>query len=206
MRTRVKICGITRLEDVHASVAAGADAIGLVFYAPSPRALKPQQAARLVDALPPFVQSVALFVNPTAAEVDDVLQTARPALLQFHGDESPEFCAGFGVPWIKACRIKPGVDLLEYFTRYPDTRAWLADAWVEGYGGAGQRFDWNVLPQQRRKPLILSGGLSPENVAAAIHQVKPWAVDVSSGVEAAPGLKDAAKLAMFMKEVRNADL
>jgi phosphoribosylanthranilate isomerase len=158
------------------------------------------------DALPPFVQTVALFVNPDAAQVAQVLQRVRPGALQFHGDETPEFCAQFGVPWMKACRVKPGVDLLEYLRTFSRASAWLLDSYVEAYGGVGESFDWALVPARLERPLILSGGLAPGNVAGAVRQVRPWGVDVSSGVESAKGIKDAAKIAAFIAEVRNADL
>lgn len=205
MRTRIKICGITRAEDARAAAAAGADAIGLVFYPPSPRFLSVERAVQVRDALPPFVQSVALFVNPDAAQVAQVLGRVKPAMLQFHGDETPEFCAQFGAPYIKACRVRDGVDLLEYLRPFTGAAGWLADAYVEGYGGFGTSFDWSVVPAERPRPLILSGGLARENVRAAIRRVRPWGVDVSSGVESAKGIKDAARIAAFIAEVRHAD-
>ncbi|OFZ99243.1 MAG: N-(5'-phosphoribosyl)anthranilate isomerase [Betaproteobacteria bacterium RIFCSPLOWO2_02_67_12] len=205
MRTRIKVCGITRREDLHAVAAAGADAFGLVFYAPSARCLTLDQAQALRRAAPAFLTSVALFVNPARQQVERVLEIVRPDMLQFHGEEAPEFCRGFDRPYIKACRVKPGVDLLEYWRRFPEASAWLADAWVEEYGGAGTGFDWSLLPPQPERPLVLSGGLAPENVAAAIRRLRPWAVDVSSGVESAKGIKDASRIDAFVREVRNAD-
>jgi phosphoribosylanthranilate isomerase len=206
MRTRIKICGITRTQDAVAAAEAGADAIGLVFYPPSPRFVSIERAIELRDVLPPFVQTVALFVNPERVAVDEVIARVRPSMLQFHGEETPGFCAGFGVPWLKACRVRPEVDLLEYFRSYPGAAGWLADAFVEGYGGAGQSFDWSLVPAQRDRPLVLSGGLTSENAGEAVRRVRPWAVDVSSGVESAKGIKDAAKIAAFIQEVRNADV
>ena len=206
MRTRVKICGITRPEDAMAAAHAGADAIGLVFYPPSPRFVSIERAIEVRNALPAFIQTVALFVNPGRAEVDAVLERVRPAMLQFHGDETPAFCGGFTTPWVKACRVRQGVDLLEYFRSYPGASGWLADAFVEGYGGAGQSFDWALVPAALERPLVLSGGLTKENVREAIRRVRPWAVDVSSGVESAKGIKDAAKIAAFIREVHNADV
>ena len=206
MRTRVKICGITRPQDAVAAAQAGADAIGLVFYPPSPRFISSARAIEIRDALPPFVQTVALFVNASRQEVDAVLEAVRPSMLQFHGEETPAFCAGFDVPWLKACRVKAGVDLLEYFRSYPGAAGWLADAFVEGYGGAGESFDWSLVPSKRERPLVLSGGLTRDNVAEAIRRVRPWAVDVSSGVESAKGIKDAARIAAFIQEVENADV
>ncbi|HXZ93186.1 MAG TPA: phosphoribosylanthranilate isomerase [Burkholderiales bacterium] len=205
MRTRVKICGITRAADARAAAQAGADAIGLVFYPPSPRYLSLDQARALRRALPPFVSSIALFVNPSTEEVQRVLETVRPEALQFHGEETPEFCERFGVPYLKACRVRPGVDLLEYLRPYSGASGWLADAYVEAYGGTGTSFDWSVVPQQRPLPLVLSGGLTCDNVGDAIRIVRPWGVDVSSGVESAKGIKDAGKIAAFIEEVRNAD-
>jgi phosphoribosylanthranilate isomerase len=206
MRTRIKICGITRPADAAAAAHAGADAIGLVFYPRSPRYLSLERALEIRDALPPFVQSVALFVNPDAAQVAQVIGTVRPALLQFHGEETPAFCESFGVPYVKACRVRPGLDLLEYLRPFSRASAWLLDSHVAEYGGVGERFDWSLVPAQRERPLILSGGLSAGNVADAIRRVKPWGVDVSSGVESAKGIKDAARIAAFISEVRHADV
>jgi len=206
MRTRIKICGITRVEDARSAAQAGADAIGLVFFPPSPRFLSLRQARAIRAALPPFVSAVALFVNAPREEVTRVIEEVVPDLLQFHGEESPEYCASFGLPYIKACRVKRGVDLLEYLRPFSGASGWLADAYVEGYGGAGTSFDWSVVPAQRARPLILSGGLALDNVAEAVHRVRPWGVDVSSGVEFAKGIKDAAKIAAFITEVNNADV
>lgn len=205
--TRVKICGITRVEDGLAAARHGADAVGLVFYPASPRHVSAAQAAAIARALPPFVTTVGLFVNPTVAEVEAVLGELRLDLLQFHGDEAPEFCRRFGVPWLKAVRVKAGLDLVQYAIRYREAKGLLLDAYVEGLaGGTGRSFDWNLIPAELPPPVVLSGGLSPANVAAAIRQVRPWAVDVSSGVEAAKGIKDAAKIAAFMEGVRSADV
>ncbi|MEK6243526.1 MAG: phosphoribosylanthranilate isomerase [Pseudomonadota bacterium] len=205
VRTRIKICGITRVEDARAAAQAGADAIGLVFYAPSPRFLRLDQARTLQNAVPPFVSTVALFVNPPAGEVRAVLERVRPAMLQFHGEETPVFCAQFGVPYIKACRVEPGVDLLEYLRPFSGAAGWLLDSHVEEYGGVGESFDWSLVPAERIRPLVLSGGLTRGNVGEAIRRVRPWAVDVSSGVESSKGIKDAARIAAFIAEVRNAD-
>jgi phosphoribosylanthranilate isomerase len=210
MRTRIKICGITRTQDARAAAEAGADAIGLVFYPRSPRFLSVERAVEIRDALPPFVQSVALFVNADAAQVAQVLGRLGPAALQFHGDETPQFCAQFGVPWIKAARVKSGVstgaDLLEYLRPFSGAQAWLLDSYVDEFGGVGESFDWSLVPAERERPLILSGGLARGNVAEAVRRVRPWGVDVSSGVESAKGIKDAAKIAAFIAEVRNADI
>lgn len=203
--TRVKLCGITRLEDGLVAAQAGADAIGLVFYAKSPRNVGLADAAHIVHALPPFVTSVALFVNPLAEEVDAVLRRVRPDVLQFHGDEPAEFCRSFGVPYLKAIRVRPELDLLQFAALYADAQGLLLDAWsAAAHGGTGERFDWNLIPADLPKPLILAGGLSPDNVRFAVETVKPWAVDVSSGVEISKGIKDAALIAAFMKEVKNA--
>ena len=209
MRTRVKICGITRTQDARAAAEAGADAIGLVFYPPSPRYLSAERAVEIRDALPPFVQTVALFVNPDAAQVAQALQRVRPAMLQFHGEESAEFCAQFGVPFVKAYRVRSGGSAgaaLEYLRPFSRAAAWLYDSHVPEYGGVGESFDWSLLPATRERPLILSGGLSRANIAEAIRRVRPWGVDVSSGVESAKGIKDAGKIAAFIEEVRNADV
>ena len=205
LRTRIKICGITRPADGVAAAHAGADAIGLVFYPPSPRFLSVERAREIRDALPPFVQAVALFVNPDAAQVAQVIGRVHPAMLQFHGDEPPGFCAQFGLPYVKACRVKKGVPALEYLRPFSGAAAWLFDSHVPEYGGVGESFDWSLVPPSD-KPVILSGGLSASNVAAAIRQLRPWGVDVSSGVESAKGIKDTARIAAFITEVRNADV
>jgi phosphoribosylanthranilate isomerase len=205
VRTRVKVCGITRTEDALAAAQAGADAIGLVFYPPSPRFLSVERARAIREALPPFVQSVALFVNADAAQVAQVIGRVHPAMLQFHGEETPEFCAQFGLPYIKACRVGRGVDLLEYLRPFSSAAGWLLDAHVEEYGGVGASFDWALVPERLARPLVLSGGLTPDSVGAAVRGIRPWAVDVSSGVESAKGIKDAARMASFIAEVRNAD-
>ena len=205
LRTRVKICGITRPGDAAAAARAGADAIGLVFYPPSPRFLSVERAREIRDALPPFVQAVALFVNPDAAQVAQVIGRVHPAMLQFHGEETPAFCAQFGLPYVKACRVKKGVSALEYLRPFSQAAAWLFDSFVPEYGGVGESFDWSLVPKTD-KPVILSGGLSALNVAEAIRRVRPWGVDVSSGVESGKGIKDAAKIETFIAEVRNADV
>ena len=207
MATAVKICGITRVEDALAAAHAGAHAIGLIFYAGSPRLVRYDVARRVVDALPAFVTPVALFVDAKSIDVERVISEVRPQLLQFHGDETPEFCERFGLPYIKAAKVRQGVDLLQYARRYRTAKGLLLDAFVDGsHGGTGATFDWALIPDQLPLPLILAGGLHPDNVADAIRQVRPWAVDVSSGVEAAKGIKDAAKIAAFIRGVRNADV
>lgn len=205
--TRVKICGITRVEDALAAARQGAHAIGLVFYERSPRHLSIAQAAQLAAVLPPFVTTVGLFVDAEPAFVREALAAVPLDLLQFHGDESPEYCAQFGRPYLKAIRVKAGVDLLQCAARFSTARALLLDAYVAGVpGGTGATFDWELIPGNLPLPVILSGGLDPENVAAAIERVRPYAVDVSSGVEAAKGIKDAAKVAAFINEVKQIDV
>ncbi len=207
-RTRIKICGITREEDLAAAVAAGADALGFVFYGPSPRHVTPSRAAELIARVPPFVTKVGLFVNEPPATVRAALTQAALDLLQFHGDEDAAYCSQFGRPWIKAARVRPGLDLLEYaaaFAAAPGATGLLLDACVAGYGGGGETFDWSLIPRPLPLPVILSGGLHPGNVVAAVRTVRPWAVDVSSGVEAARGVKDARKIAEFIAGVRDAD-
>jgi phosphoribosylanthranilate isomerase len=205
--TRVKICGITRVADALATVQAGADAIGLVFYERSPRRVDIAQAAQLATALPPFVSAVGLFVNAEATLVREVLAHVPLDLLQFHGDESPEFCAQFARPYLKAIRVKAGVDLLQCASVFSSAKGLLLDAHVEGVpGGTGATFDWSLIPKHLPLPVILSGGLDAENIAAAIEQVRPYAVDVSSGVETSKGIKDAAKIARFIQEVKRADV
>jgi phosphoribosylanthranilate isomerase len=205
--TRIKICGITREQDLQAAVAAGADALGFVFYAISPRHIDAQRASELLAALPPFVTSVGLFVDPAAETVRAVLAHAPLDVLQFHGDETPEFCRQFGRPYLKAIRVRPGVDLVECAARYADAQGLLLDAYIEGVpGGTGESFDWALIPRDLSLPVILSGGLQPGNVAGAVRAVRPYAVDVSSGVEASKGIKDVAKVAAFIKEVKNVDI
>jgi phosphoribosylanthranilate isomerase len=204
-RTRIKICGVTRPDDAIFCADMGADAIGLNFYAESSRCLSLAQARAVREVLPPFVSAVALFVNPQAHDVSRVVDELGPQLLQFHGDEPATFCASFGVPYIKACRVRAGVDLLEFLRPYASAAGWLFDAHVEGYGGGGKTFDWALMPAGLGRPVVLSGGLTPENVGDAIRRVRPWAVDVSSGVESAKGIKDAERVRRFIHEVRRAD-
>jgi phosphoribosylanthranilate isomerase len=202
---RSKICGITRIEDALAAVAAGADAIGLVFYARSPRAVSIEQAAAIVRALPPFVTSVGLFVNASRDEIHEVLQQVPLDLLQFHGDETPEQCEGHGRPYIKALRVQPGMDLHAHCAAFADACGVLLDTFVAGVpGGTGEVFDWSLVPQDFPKPVILAGGLVPDNVAQAIVQVRPYAVDVSGGVEASKGIKDPQRVRAFVAAVRQA--
>jgi len=207
MPTRIKICGITRVEDGLAAAQCGADAIGLVFAEKSPRHVSIEAAQAIGGALPPFVTSVALFVDAAPALVNEVITRVRPACLQFHGEESPEYCASFGVPWLKAARVRPGLDLLQFATRYGAAQGLLLDAYSPAApGGTGERFDWGLIPPNMPRPIVLAGGLTPSNVGEAVRFARPWAVDVSSGVEAAPGIKDAKKMAAFVKEVKDADV
>ncbi|MFP6830435.1 phosphoribosylanthranilate isomerase [Pseudomonas tensinigenes] len=202
---RSKICGITRIEDALAAVEAGADAIGFVFYAKSPRAVTVQQARAIIQALPPFVTTVGLFVNASRCELGEILDAVPLDLLQFHGDEAVEDCEGWHRPYIKALRVKAGDDIAAAVDAYPSASGVLLDTYVEGVpGGTGEAFDWSLIPQGLSKPLILAGGLTPENVADAVARVKPYAVDVSGGVEASKGIKDHAKIHAFIKAVRKA--
>jgi phosphoribosylanthranilate isomerase len=204
-RTRIKICGITRREDLLAAVAAGVDALGFVFYPPSPRFVAIDAAARLCREVPPFVSRVGLFVNADPAAVRESLTAVPLDLLQFHGDEDAAYCEQFGKPYLKAARVRPGLDLVEFARSFPSARGILLDAYVEGYGGAGQPFDWSLIPRQLPLPMVLSGGLTPANVGEAVLNLKPSAVDVSSGVEVAKGIKDAGKIAAFVAAVNQAD-
>lgn len=205
MRTRVKICGITRVEDGLAAARAGADAIGLVFEPKSPRAVDLERALAIARALPPFVTVVALFVDAAPARVREVLGALKPDLLQFHGSETSEYCRLFAHPYIKAISMREGIDLHESERVYRDAAGLLLDAHVAGSaGGTGQAFDWTRVPRDLGKPVILAGGLHPDNVGEALRVVKPYAVDVSSGVEATKGIKDANKIAAFIEAVRKA--
>ncbi|MBC2659502.1 phosphoribosylanthranilate isomerase [Pseudomonas sp. MSSRFD41] len=200
---RSKICGITRIEDALAAVAAGADAIGLVFYAKSPRAVNVQQARAIIAALPPFVTTVGLFVNASRCELGEILDAVPLDLLQFHGDESAAACEGYHRPYIKALRVKAGDDIAAACLAYPGASGILLDTYVEGVpGGTGEAFDWSLVPQGLSKPIILAGGLSADNVAMAIARVRPYAVDVSGGVEQSKGIKDPARIQAFMQAVR----
>ncbi len=205
VRTRVKICGITRVEDALIAVAQGADAIGLVFYPPSPRYVTSVQASEIVNALPAFVTVVALFVDASRADVEAVLSQVNIDLIQFHGQESADECRQYGKSYLKAIRVKGDTNLVQYETEYSDAKALLLDAYAEGVpGGTGQVFDWTIIPKNLSKPIVLAGGLDAGNVEQAIRQVKPYAVDVSGGVEFKKGIKDAAKIAAFMRGVSNA--
>ncbi|MBS7662997.1 phosphoribosylanthranilate isomerase [Pseudomonas lalucatii] len=202
---RSKICGITRIEDALIAAEAGADAIGLVFYAKSPRAVSVAQARAIIAALPPFVTTVGLFVDAGSAALSEVLGAVPLDLLQFHGDEPASFCEAVGRPYIKALRVRPGDDIAARIAPYAGAAGILLDTYVAGVpGGTGEAFDWSLVPHDLAKPVVLAGGLTPANVAGAIAQVKPYGVDVSGGVEAAKGIKDADKVRAFVRAVRGA--
>jgi phosphoribosylanthranilate isomerase len=206
MRTRVKICGITRTEDAHAAIKYGADAIGLVFYPPSPRAVTIEQAKEIVSGLAPYVTVVGLFVNEDRDKIDHVLTNVRIDLLQFHGDETPEECLNYSKPYTKAIRMRDGVDLKTELEKYSLAEGLLLDTYRKGVpGGTGTVFDWEQIPPDIADSIILAGGLNPENVGQAIQQVRPYAVDVSGGVEKAKGIKDQKKIAAFMRGVNSAN-
>jgi len=204
-RTRIKICGLTREADLDAAVSAGADAVGFVFFDKSPRHVTIERAAELARRLPPFVTPVGLFVNASPALIERAAQAVPQLVLQFHGDETPGECHAAQGPYLRAARMAPGFDLLDFATQYPDAQAILLDAHVEGYGGGGKVFDWSLIPRNVPRPVVLSGGLHAGNVIEGILRVRPWAVDVSSGVEAAKGIKDAAAIRRFCEAVREAD-
>jgi len=201
--TRVKFCGFTHQDDVAQAVALGADALGFVFYGPSSRYVSPEHAQTLTRSVPAFVTRVGLFVNEEAETVQRIFELARLNLIQYHGEESPEFCDAIGLPYIKAFRVRKGMDLRTEMDRYPHASGFLLDAYVKGQpGGTGERFDWELIPQSHA-PIILAGGLTPDNAKDAIDQVAPWALDVSGGVETKPGRKDPDKMARFMNACRN---
>jgi len=205
-RTRIKICGLREPEHARIAAAAGADAIGLVFYSQSARFVDPATAAKVAGVLPPFVATVGLFVDAKEGDIRAILRQVPLDMLQFHGEESPEFCAQFGKPYLRAVRMEAATDLLEYARRFSAARALLLDAHVQGQpGGTGLTFDWAVIPRDLPIPLILSGGLDAANVARAVREVRPWAVDVSSGVEASRGVKDPQKIVEFIRKVRRED-
>lgn len=207
MRTRVKICGITRVEDAGIAIAAGADALGLVFYPPSPRNINVEQAIEIAYRMPAFVTLVGLFVNPEREFVTEVIERIGIDLIQFHGNEVPDDCMGHGRPFIKAIRMKPDVDLLVERERYDAATGLLLDAYHPGKpGGTGKSFEWDRIPSSLRSEIILAGGLTPTNVSRAIRKVKPYAVDVSGGVESAPGIKDPDKIERFMRGIQVGDL
>lgn len=203
--TRIKICGLTREADVEAAVAAGADAIGFVFYARSPRAVTPERARALARLLPPFVTPVGLFVNATDAELRAGFEALPNMLVQFHGDETLADCERVSRPYLRAAAVAPGFDLVDFNSRFSSAQAILLDAPVEGYGGGGKVFDWSLIPPSVSSRLVLSGGLNAANVADGIAQVRPWAVDVSSGVEVSKGIKSADLIHEFCRAVKRAD-
>lgn len=206
MRTRIKICGITRPEDALVAVRCGADAIGLVFHPASPRFVRLDVAREVAMAVPAYVTVVGLFVDATVAEVERVLEQVPLSLLQFHGQESNESCSRYGVPFTKAVHMAKGVDVSSTLLAYPDSRGFLLDTFVAGVpGGTGQVFDWSVVPQNLQEPIILAGGLTARNVSNAVLRVRPYAVDVSGGVEAAKGIKDATRIEEFILAVQAAD-
>ena len=205
MKTCIKICGLTREEDVDAAVAAGVDALGFVFYPSSPRYVSPQRAAELARRIPPFVDVVGLFVNESPEAVHATCAALPISLLQFHGDEDAAYCRQFARPYLRAARVRPGLDLVEFARAFPDARGLLLDAFVDGYGGGGDVFDWTLIPPDLPGFLVLSGGLTATNVGEAMRRVRPAAVDVSSGVEMGKGIKDHSKIAAFVAAVRKAD-
>jgi phosphoribosylanthranilate isomerase len=205
MRTRVKVCGITRIEDAQAAVAAGADAIGLVFYRRSPRVVSIEQARAIAAVVPPFVSVVGLFVDESAEVIRQVLSHVNLSLLQFHGSETPDQCRLYQRPYLKAIHMRDNVDLPNEEARFADAAGLLLDAFAQGqFGGSGITFDWSRVPAQRTKPIVLAGGLTPENVGEAIRRVRPDAVDVTSGVEAEKGVKDPARIVAFVAAVEKA--
>jgi phosphoribosylanthranilate isomerase len=206
-RTRVKICGITRVEDAMAAVIAGADALGLVFYEGSPRSVSVAQAQAIVAAIPPFVSVVGLFVNAPTKKIESILSQVRLDILQYHGDETPKDCLQINLPYYKAIRVKADTNLIQYAVDFNSAKALLLDTYSElAVGGTGQTFDWKLIPENLPKPIILAGGLTVDNVGQAIKQVKPYAVDVSGGVEVSKGIKDAEKITAFMQGVKNASI
>ena len=206
-RTRIKICGVRRIEDALSTAQAGADAIGLNFYAPSPRSVELADAISIKAALPSFIATVALFVNPERQQVDEVIRRLKPCALQFHGDEDANFCESFNMPYLKAIRIgseMTGDDLLQCRLRFQSAQALLLDKLdAKQYGGTGETFDWHIIPTEMREHIVLSGGLNPTNVASAIQTVRPWAVDVSSGEESSKAIKDYAKIASFIQQAKS---
>lgn len=201
---RIKICGITRVEDALAAAYAGADAIGLVFYSKSPRAVSVRQARTIVAELPPFVTTVGLLVNSSPCEINEILDAVPLDMLQFHGDETAEQCSGFHRPYLKALRVRAGDDIAALVAGYPEAAGILLDTYVAGVpGGTGKAFDWSLVPAGLPRPIVLAGGLTCANVRSAIDQVRPYAVDVSGGVEVAKGIKDAAKISAFIRACKD---
>lgn len=206
MRTRVKICGFTQVSDAVTAAELGVDAIGLVFYPPSPRHVSIEQAAKIVDALPAFVSVVALFVDEKESQIREVISKVSIDCIQFHGDETPADCRGYNMPYMKAIRMKPGLNVLEIAEQYGDASALLLDAYHLGVkGGSGSQFDWDLIPRDCSLPIVLAGGLQADNIRQAIQSVRPYALDVSSGVESEKGVKDVAKMAAFIREINEGD-
>ena len=206
VRTRIKFCGMTRAEDVALAAALGVDAIGLIFADRSARRIDAARARELRDAAGPFTATVALFMDNAITQVQGIISIVKPTLLQFHGEETPQECERFGLPYLKAVPMGSGVDLIEYAARYPRAAGFVVDSHAAGgAGGSGTTFDWSALPRGFGRPLVLAGGLSPENVGDAVRAVRPHAVDVSSGIESMPGIKDADRMRRFVSEVRRAD-
>ncbi len=206
MRTRIKICGITTLTDAKVAIDAGADALGFVFYPPSPRHIPLEKAIQITQQLPPFITVTALFVDAKVALIEEVIQQARIDCLQFHGKETPSDCERYPRPWIKAIRMQPDIDLIAQQKRYHNASALLLDAYVKGIpGGTGAQFNWAQIPPSLCPHIILAGGLNPQNIAQAVSTVQPWAVDVSGGIEKAKGIKDHAKIAQFTQAVMKTD-
>jgi len=205
-RTRIKICGLKDAGMARHAASCGADAVGVVFHKPSPRYVSPDEAAKVAASLPPYVMAVGLFVNAPESEIREILSQVPLQMLQFQGEEDSSFCESFRMPYVRAVRMEEGTDLLEYARRFSRARALLLDAHVPGLaGGTGRSFDWKAIPRDLPIPVILSGGLTPENVGRAVREVKPWAVDVSSGVEAERGVKDPRKIEEFIRSVRRED-
>lgn len=206
MRTRIKICGITRLDDALKAAELGADALGFVFYPKSSRYIEPAAAREIAKALPPFVSTVGLFLDASPETIRDTLVTVHLDVLQFHGDECPADCGTYGRPYLKAIPMAGAVDVQAYMKSYPDASGFLLDSHAQGAaGGTGETFDWRVIPQRLPRPVILAGGLHAGNVMQALHQNRVWGVDVSSGVEVSPGIKDTVKMAAFIDEVKSVD-
>ena len=202
MHTRIKICGIKHRDDALKAVEFGADAIGLIFVEKSPRYVSLTEARLIAESIPPFVTVVGLFMGASAESVREALKVVPLNLLQFHGDESPEFCEQFEMPYIKVLKMRENVNVVAFAQEYPNAAGILLDTYSKAGGGSGQTFDWNLIPNDVPLPLILAGGLNPENVASAVETVKPYAVDVSSGVESEPSIKDHKKIEQFIKEVK----
>lgn len=207
-RTRIKICGLTRTEDIRAAVQAGADALGFVLYPESPRYVDMAHLRELAQVVPAFVSPVLLFVNAAPTQIEQALTVVPQALLQFHGDETPADCQRYQRPYLRAARVHAGLNLVEYAQAYMEAgaQALLLDTYTAAYGGSGKTFDWSLIPKNAAFPTVLSGGLDSENVAEGVRLLRPWAVDVSSGVEQAKGIKDPNKIAQFIAAVRTADL